>query len=274
MGNENRSNELRAFSKIPYTSERPPKPRDYGISEICDWGIPLNQLKDYLDHTGEYLDVSKIVLGFGSLYSKRILQKKIDLYHDADVKVQPGGIFFEYAAAVDKRAEFLDECLAVGFDYVEVSDSRSDWTREQKNDHIKSVLDAGMHVIPEAGGGQGHPVQEIVDDVVASLDMGAWKVTVDTAEIQDANSGEVRKELLDALLAKVSIKDIILEVWAVPIWGGHTHQIRDTELWLINQFGPEVNIANMMFDWLFPLEALRRGMGININSKTGGLNYN
>ena len=274
MGNENRSNEKRAFSQIPYTSERPSKPRDFGITEICDWGLPLNYLKDYLDHTGEYLDCSKIVLGFGSLYSQRILKEKIKIYHDADVKVQPGGIFFEYAAALNKRAEFLEECKEVGFDYVEVSDSRSDWTRTQKDDHIKSVVDSGLQVIPESGGGQGHPVQEIVDDVVASMDKGAWKVTVDTAEIQDANSGEVNTDLLDALLKKVDLKDIILEVWAVPIWGGHTYQIRDTEIWLIKQFGPEVNIANLMHDWVFPMEGLRRGVGININSKTGGMNYN
>ena len=60
----NNSGDLRAFSSLPFTSERQPKPRDRGISEICDWGIPHNQLRDYLDHTGEFVDVAKIVLGF------------------------------------------------------------------------------------------------------------------------------------------------------------------------------------------------------------------
>ena len=269
MGN---TEELRAFSNLPYTSERSPKPRDSGISEICDWGLPLNQLADYLDHTGEFVDVAKIVLGFGALYPLKKLRQKIDVYHEAKVKVQPGGIFFEYAAKLNKVDEFFDHCHEAGFDYVEVSDSRSDWSREEKNRHIKSVVDAGLAVIPESGGGKQHSIQDIVDDVKASLDMGAWKVTVDTAEIREPG-GEIRQDLFDALLAEVEMKNMIFEVWAVPIWGGHTHQIRDTEVWLIQQFGPEVNIANLMFDWVFPLEALRRGMGININSKTGGLDY-
>ena len=269
MGN---SEELRAFSNLPYTSERSPKPRETGISEICDWGIPFGELEDYLDHTGEFVDVAKIVLGFASLYPLSRLKRKVDLYHSANVKVQPGGIFFEYAARLNKVNEFFDHCHEAGFDYVEVSDSRSDWTREQKNAHIKSVVDAGLAVIPESGGGTQHSIQDIVDDVKASLDMGAWKVTVDTAEIR-APGGEIRQELFDALLAEVAMKDLIFEVWAIPIWGGHTHQIRDTEVWLISQFGPEVNIANLQHDWVFALECMRRGMGININSASAGLSY-
>ena len=104
-----------------------------------------------------------------------------------------------------------------------------------------------------------------MDDVRSSLDMGAWKVTVDCAEIRSPE-GEIRQDLFDALLKVAKQEDMIFEVWAVPIWGGHTHQIRDAELWLINQFGPEVNIANLQHNWVFALEALRRGVGININS--------
>ena len=220
-----------------------------------------------MEHTGEFVDVAKIVLGFGAVYPLKMLKKKIDLYHQAQVKVQPGGIFFEYAASLNKKEEFFEHCHEVGFDYIEVSDSRSDWTRKQKNDHIQSVIDAGIEVIPESGGGTQHTIQEIVDDVRVSLDMGAWKVTVDQEEIQESHGGEIRQELFDALLAKVSINDLIFEVRAIPIRGGQTSQIRDTERWLIRQFGPEVNIANLQHNWVFALETLRRGVGININSK-------
>ena len=271
MGNNNQ--ELRAFSNIPFTSEPTSKPRESGISEICDWGIPMGELTDYLEHTGEFVDVAKIVLGFAAVYPLKMLKKKIDLYHQAQVKVQPGGIFFEYAASLNKTEEFCDNCIEYGFDYIEVSDSRSDWTRKQKNDHIKSVIDAGIAVIPESGGGTQHSIQEIVDDVKASLDMGAWKVTVDQEEIQESHGGEIRQDLFDALFAKVSINDLIFETRAIPIRGGQTSQIRDTERWLIRQFGPEVNIANLQHNWVFALETLRRGVGININSKSGGLDY-
>ncbi len=266
------SDDARAFSSLPFTSERSPKPRDTGISEICDWGLPVGQLTDYLEHTGEFVDVAKFVLGFAGLYSLKDLKEKIGIYHNANVKVQPGGIYFEYAAKLNKVGEFLEHCREAEFDYVEVSDSRSDWTPEEKRNHIKSVVDAGLAVIPESGGGEQHSIQEIVDDVKACMDLGAWKVTVDTAEIR-APGGEIREDLFDALLAEVDMKDLIFEVWAIPVWGGKTHQIRDTEIWLVEQFGPEVNIANLMFDWVFSLEALRRGMGININSTTGGMDY-
>ena len=132
--------------------------------------------------------------------------------------MQPGGIYFEYAASLNKVGEFLEHCKEAGFDYVEVSDSRSDWTREEKNRHIKSVVDAGIAVIPESGGGEQHSIQDIVDDVKASLDMGAWKVTVDTAEIREPG-GEIRHDLFDALLAEVDMKDMIFELWAIPSMG-------------------------------------------------------
>jgi len=262
----------RAFSNIPFTSERPPKPRNYGISETCDWGIPHGQLRDYLDHTGEFVDVAKIVLGFAGLYPLDKLQEKIGIYKDANVRVQSGGIYFEYAARLGLIPQFLEHCHEAGFDYVEVSESRSDWTREERNAHVKSVVDAGHNVIPECGGGTQHSVQEVVDDVKSLLDLGAWKVTIDTAEIR-APDGEIRQDLFDALLAEMEMHDLIIELWALPIWGGRTHQIRDSELWLIDQLGPEVNIANLQFEWVFALEALRRGMGLNINSRSGGLSY-
>tara|TARA_B100000579_G_scaffold248200_1_gene203886 strand:+ start:48 stop:863 length:816 start_codon:yes stop_codon:yes gene_type:complete len=264
MVKEKEFDEPRAFPNIPFTSEPTPKPRESGISEIADWGIPLGELTDYLEHTGQYVDVAKIVLGFGSVYSLKMLKKKIDMYHQAEIKVQPGGIFFEYAASINKIQEFFEHCREYGFDYIEVSDSRSDWTRKEKNDHIKSVIDAGIEVIPESGGGTQHSVEEIVDDVRSSLDMGAWKVTVDQEEIQESHGGEIRQELFDALLSKVSINDLIFEVRAIPIRGGQTSQIRDTERWLIKQFGPEVNIANLQHNWVFALECMRRGMGLNI----------
>ena len=74
MGNN--TQDIRAFSKIPFTSEPTPKPRTSGISEICDWGIPLGELTDYLEHTGPYVDVAKIVLGYGAIYPLKMLKKK------------------------------------------------------------------------------------------------------------------------------------------------------------------------------------------------------
>ena len=57
---------------------------------------------------------------------------------------------------------------------------------------------------------------------------------------------------------------MIYEVWAVPILGGHSHQIRDVEMSLIKHFRTEVNIANLQHNWVFALECMRRGMGLNI----------
>jgi phosphosulfolactate synthase (CoM biosynthesis protein A) len=53
---------------------------------------------------------------------------------------------------------------------------------------------------------------------------------------------------------------MIYEVWAVPILGGHSHQIRDVEMSLIKHFRTEVNIANLHHNWVFALETLRKGI--------------
>ena len=261
-----------AFSNIPLFGERSAKPRDTGLSEIVDWGMPLGQQADYLELTGDFVDVAKICCGFGAIYPLEVLKRKVEIYHAADVKVHPGGLHFEYAVAHNREAEYYDHCHEIGFDMIEISDSRSDWSLSTKMALIQRAIDAGLGVVAEAGGGEGHPIQEMVDDVKASLEIGAWKVTIDTAEIKSP-AGDIREELFDALLAEMEMKDMIFELWAVPIWGGSTSQIRETELWLVRQFGPEVNIANLMYDWVFPLEALRRGVGINILSKSGGADY-
>ena len=253
----------RAFSSISLVGERSTKPRETGISEIVDWGLTLVEQAGLLDLAGEFIDVAKICCGYAGIYPLEVLKRKVEIYHEADVKVHPGGLYFEYAVAKNREAEFYDHCHEVGCDSLEVSDSRSDWSLSYKTALIGRAIDAGLRVVAEAGGGEVHPIQDMVDDVKACLGAGAWKVTVDTAEIT-APDGTIREDLFDALLAEVDMKDMIFELRALPIRGGLTSQIRDTEKWLVRQFGPEVNIANLMHDWVFPLEALRRGVGLNI----------
>ena len=102
----------------------------------------------------------------------------------------------------------------------------------------------------------------MVEGIKACLAAGAWKVFVEGAEFTNKKDGTLLSNVIEDLTQRVKLKNIMFELPGRWISNVHGCGIHDMEVFLINHFGPEVNIANVAPDEVLELETLRTGVGV------------
>ena len=254
------------FMNIP---QRPEKPRDTGITMMIDWGMGVAQQRDILDIAGAYIDIAKIAVGLSGIISERVLTKKIAAYADHQVSAFIGGQFLEYGVyhqGMEIAKRYYEEARRVGFEYVEVSDNNLEISPEDKYELVRmGVEDFGLKILGEVGSKtECSSTQAMVDGIKGCLASGAWKVFVEGAEFTDKQDGSIREDVIDGVTKGVDLKDIIFELPGHWISNVHACGIHDMEVFLIQQFGPEINIANVAPGEIMMLETLRTGVGVKL----------
>ena len=85
------------------------------------------------------------------------------------------------------------------------------------------------------------------------LDAGSWKVIAEAREGGNVGiyrgSGEVRSDLIEEILTKINNDQII---WESPQ--------KTQQVWFIKLMGSNVNLGNIAFNEVIPLECLRLGL--------------
>jgi phosphosulfolactate synthase len=254
------------FMNIPH---RPEKPRDTGITMMIDWGMGVAQQRDILDIAGAYIDIAKIAVGLSGIISERVLTEKIAAYADHQVSAFIGGQFLEYGVyrqGMEIAKRYYEEARRVGFEYVEVSDNNLDISPEDKYELVRmGVEDFGLKILGEVGSKtECSSTQAMVDGIKGCLASGAWKVFVEGAEFTDKEDGSIREDVIDGVTKGVDLKDIIFELPGHWISNVHACGIHDMEVFLVQQFGPEINIANVAPGEIMMLETLRTGVGVKL----------
>ena len=74
--------------------------------------------------------------------------------------------------------------------------------------------------------------------------------------------GEIKRDMLDDLKAGLHMSRAIIEIVGPWISGAEPSVARDLTNLLIKEFGPNVNLANVMPDEIFHTEALRVGLSV------------
>lgn len=140
---------------------------------------------------------------------------------------------------------------------IEVSDGTITLPPEQRADIIRRVLDMDFQVISEVGKKDPRtqlPVGAMQAQIAADLALGASYVIIEAREggkgvgIYDQN-GAVDEAQLDALVN--GLEDLGRIVWEAPQCA--------QQAYLINRFGPNVNLGNIQPSEVLALEALRCG---------------
>jgi len=69
---------------------RSSKPRTTGLTMVIDKGIGMNQIKDMVQTSGEYIDIIKLTFGTSAFYDREFLMEKIQLliYYGLNMKDQ------------------------------------------------------------------------------------------------------------------------------------------------------------------------------------------
>lgn len=238
---------------LPYIPDRPAKPRNNGLTMMMDKGLSVRQAEDFLSASGHLTDIIK--LGFGTSFITPNLEQKIKLYKDAGMKVYLGGTLFEAFIVRNMFDDYQKLLDKLKLDCAEVSDGSIIMAHDKKCEYINK-LSKNHTVLSEVGSKEAgiiiHPAMWI-SMMNAELQAGSWKVIAEAREsgnvgIYRAN-GTAHTLLINKILAKVP-KDSIL--WEAPI--------KTQQVWFLKLLGSNVNLGNISYDDVIPLETLRLGL--------------
>lgn len=253
------------FEMVPLTNTRSrSKPRKTGLIMMMDWGLPLGQQRDWLELLAPSVDLAKFVVGTARLYEEDYLKRKIALYKSHDVHPFIGGQFVEYVYATQGLAAagpFFEEARRLGFDAIEVSDNVVPLDSQARRAIIKAAVDCGLEVHGEVGSKSDETsAAELIEQANECFDAGADVVLVEGAEL--LIDGEPNRRLLSELRDGLDTAKVIFELIGPWISGTHHCDVYDLKKFLISEFGPDVNLANVMPEHVWETEALRVGLSV------------
>lgn len=234
------------------------KPRESGLTMIIDKGLGIQETKDLLETSGEYIDLLKLGFGTSAFYSQKLLQEKINIAHQYHVDIFPGGTFLEVAFWQGKIKAFFDRAKQLGFTLVEVSDGTINLSEKERKYIIELALDRGFKVLTEVGKKDGKvrvSIMNLLEQAQKDLGWGAWKVIMEGRESGKGiglydKDGKVMEDKLEQFINKFSSIDNI--IWEAPL--------KNQQLEFITRFGVEVNLGNIPSNEVLALESLRTGL--------------
>jgi phosphosulfolactate synthase len=238
------------LSQIP---ERISKPRNHGITMVMDKGLSIEETKNFLSIAEPYVDVVK--LGFGTSYVTPNLDKKLQVYRDANIPIYFGGTLFEAFLIRGQLEDYIRICNKYGVGYMEVSDGSVDIDHKEKCKIIERLTQYGT-VLSEVGSKDAAhiiPPYKWIELMQAELNAGARYVIAEAREAGNVGiyrgTGEVREGLVQEILTKIPSEKIL---WEAPL--------KSQQLYFIELIGANVNLGNIAPNEMIALEAMRIGL--------------
>lgn len=230
---------------------------------VVDWGLGPGRQDDLSATAAPYIDFAKIAVGLTRLLADEVLVAKIGAYQTHRIEPFPGGQYLEYAQVHGKADLYLPACQRAGYRWIEVSDNVADLSLEWKVRIIEEAVSGfGMDVLGEVGKKEGlSHGPSFPDDARACLDAGASIILLEAAELIHADDATRRE--VDDTVAAVGLDRVMFELPGPWISGVRSHDIHRMRRNLVDRFGPEVNVGNVMPEDLLSLEAYRRELGVN-----------
>ncbi|HCD67829.1 MAG TPA: phosphosulfolactate synthase [Bacteroidetes bacterium] len=233
--------------------QRTTKPRESGLTMVMDKGLSCREAEDFLEVSADKTDILK--LGFGTSAVTPTLQRKIDIYREANIPIYFGGTLFE---AYVIRGQFEDYKRLLDkfkMTHAEVSDGSIEISEEEKCGYIRSLA-KDFIVLSEVGSKDAEkiiPPYKWIAMMKAEIEAGAWKVIAEARESGTVgifrNTGEVRSGLIEEILQHIPLDTIL---WEAPI--------KTQQVWFMKLYGHNVNLGNIAPNEVIPLETLRLGL--------------
>ncbi len=257
--------EDRAFSFLK-VNERQAKPRKRGVTEIRGpYYSPMGKryLEDILETMGAYVDVLKFAGGSFSLMPRTAVKELIDLCHRYDVLVSTGG-FIEHVLTLGTQAvdQYIQECLNIGFDIVEISSGfisipTDDWLRL-----VEKVQKAGLKAKPEVGiqfgAGGATAAAELaaegtrdpewaIQQARRFVEAGAYMIMIESEGITE-NVTTWQTDVVAKIINAIGLEKPMFEAADPEVFA-----------WYIKNYGAEVNLF-VDHSQIVQLESLRSGI--------------
>jgi len=233
--------------------QRTTKPRESGLTMVMDKGLSCREAEDFLEVAADKTDILK--LGFGTSAVTPTLQRKIDIYREANIPIYFGGTLFEayvIRGQFDDYKRLLDKFKMT---HAEVSDGSIEISEEEKCGYIRSLA-KDFTVLSEVGSKDAEkiiPPYKWIAMMKAEIEAGAWKVIAEARESGTVgifrNTGEVRSGLIEEILQHIPLDTIL---WEAPI--------KTQQVWFMKLYGHNVNLGNIAPNEVIPIETLRLGL--------------
>ena len=252
------------FHFVPLPKERSTrKPRKSGRTMIVDDGLPLAYARDLVALGGAYIDLAKIKTGTARLYPRAQLVQKLKLYKKNRIQPFLGGQFHEYVFATQGAKalpKYYAESLALGFEAIEISDNVVPLTDAQRRQQIRNAVRAGLVVYGEVGSKEtlSNPGL-LVGQAELCFDAGAALVLVEAAEL--VNKGKLIRKTIALLARALDMSRVMIELPGPWISDVRSCDIEDMKKALVQELGPEVNLANVPPASNIDTEATRTALG-------------
>jgi phosphosulfolactate synthase len=239
--------------ELPHIPDRPSKPRKNGLTMVMDKGLGIKQAEQFIDASGDLVDIVK--LGFGTSVVTKNLTAKIKLYKEAGFKVYLGGTLFEAFIIRGMFEDYIRFANKLKLDHAEVSDGSINMNHDDKCEYIRK-LSKHFTVLSEVGSKEEgiiiHP-NKWTSMMLKELEAGSWKVIAEARESGNVGiyhrNGTAHTMLINKIIAKVKPENIL---WEAPQ--------KAQQVYFIKLFGANVNLGNIGFDEVIPLETLRLGL--------------
>ena len=238
---------------LPYVPIRTIKPRENGVNMMMDKGLSTRQAEDFISTSGELTDLIK--LGFGTSYITRNLNEKIKLYQEANIKVYLGGTLFEAFIVRGMFNDYRKLLDKFKLDTVEVSDGSIILNPDLKCEYINK-LSKDFTVLSEVGSKEEGIIVspgKWIKMMSNELQAGSWKVIAEARESGNVgiyrSNGHAHTVLVNKILSKIPHDKIL---WEAPQ--------KSQQAWFIKLIGPNVNLGNISYEDVIPLETLRLGL--------------
>lgn len=239
--------------ELPHIPNRENSPRETGLTMMMDKGLSWRETENFIDSSAHLTDLVKF--GFGTSYITKDLEKKLSLYKAAGIKTYFGGTLFEAFIARGMFDDFRKLMDKYGMETCEVSDGSIELPQEKKCEYI-SKLAADFTVLSEVGSkeeGIFISPSKWISMMKTELSAGSWKVIAEARESGNVGiyrpNGTAHVALVNKIIAQVKVENIL---WEAPI--------KSQQVWFIKQFGANVNLGNISFNEVIPLECLRLGL--------------
>ena len=232
---------------------RTSKARENVLTMMMDKGLSLRQAEDFLYSNHEHTDIIK--LGFGTSIITHNIAEKIKLFQNNDMLVYAGGTLFEAFAIRKQLDDYKKYMNHIGLEMVEISDGSMSMHHDIKCEIIAD-FSKDFKVISEVGSKDASveiSIENWQNWIQNELSAGSWKVITESRESGNVgiwnDDGGIKSELIDKIAKNIIVENII---WEAPK--------KEQQVWFIKKFGTNVNLGNIAFDEVIPLETLRLGL--------------
>ncbi len=234
-------------------SQRTKKPRKTGITMVLIFDVVNNGPK-YIEPFQELIDRIKL-LDTLWLHDMGVIEQAVTAFREMDIDVAMGGTQFEIAKAQGRLKEYATVLKDLGINEVEVENHGSGSTMQEMQDEVKMFKDEDFRVVGEVGkkwwwkdptrvSRDLISVKKTLEQALGLIEAGAdyiyWEGMIVRNLIGTQLENKKGQKQLIEVASQLDPKKIIFEVWDDRAQPSHP-----IIAWLVREFGPNVNLANI-----------------------------